>query len=1340
MTGLPRSASRQIQDSRVASRLAKSIEEWDSLFAYVLLGDPGSGKSWALIAESTRVAGLLVKAQDICDGVAIEPKLEQIVFIDALDEIKANSSDQSAMGTIRKWIHDRPNRKFRLACREADWRSDVDKAKFTQFTPDIEIVELHLDTFTEQEQIAALQLLGFELSSAQSFITSAKTNSIDGLLGNPLLLSLFASVIARGGDWPKSKTALYEAACNQLATESSPVHSQKTHLATGLIPNMIEGSGFLMALMLISGSPSINAIKLNEWQLQIPNLEAILKSNLFSSESGSYFPRHRSIAEYLGGKALANRINQGLPIGRVLAVICAVDGKPLQALRGLFAWTVIHLTGPREQLISIDPLALALNGDVVALAVAEKKTLLLSLERAVSDDPWLMKEVWITHPLGNLVGPEMSSTFTNLIKENNFGDGRQRFLWQVVFEALLNGLAMPELADTLYAYICNPRVQFAGRSQAYRCWERCVDKEKMHTLQLSLLDLITKNVIVDEYNWLLGHILSDLYPDKIDVQNVSEYLRKDSEVHFIGRYWYFLKNDLLNKSTPEDIRYIVNEWPSFSQKLDQILPPDEVLRFAGKAVAKALVNCGDTSTDEQLYSWLNLPVDRNWSSGADHKDLEIIADWFSNRPEVVKRLAAYELERRDASDSAAVFSWQLFGFLRGTTLPKDFFVWLLKQVTRLKSDELAREVFFKVASLPLDPKPEFDIPSLEQIESVEAENHWRTDAKKWLERFWYRPLGEWEQTYHLEEKTRRLKVQEQLNERALHYAPFLQSLISGVAPISVLAEVANAYMKRFSDIKSHTEEKRVAELLVTDESVAQSVIANFSTILNSVPLPSASELLKLRSQGKRHLGAPAFLLAADLAIQETADAFKHWSDDLAGSLCMMYLLDSAVRSDVWFYALMLSRPRVLAPILTQYILRSFQKKWPTELGHFQYIFFVGANPEIIPLILPEVLEEFPEKASQFNRRDLNATLLPALAHVNEAAAKKIINAKLANKKIDSMQRLSWLVRNLAYEESALDALIQFVGQNQLRARELLKVLHEQDHVKFLSAQLSETTLGSLIEHLGAFKAPQLRESGVQITDQESKTIEELIARLGDRATPVAQKELTRLYDHPRLSLWREDLLYTRRNQSLNLRESQFKTPSIAKIVNTLSGSNRPANQADMQAIFLDLVRNFETEARNGNSNTVRQFYRTVVGAGKTEAIPKVENDCRDLILDLIKPRIEGFHIQIDKETVQFGESRADIKLTLSLDQSRLTLPIEIKKDDSRELWVAQVTQLQQKYAIEPSSASFGIYLVLWFGHKTQANPSGVKPTSAAELASLLAAQVAPDDRAKIKICVVDLSK
>lgn len=87
------------------------------------------------------------------------------------------------------------------------------------------------------------------------------------------------------------------------------------------------------------------------------------------SEPESVDYAHRTTAEYLGAAWLADLVRNGMPFGRLQALM-GIGGHPAPELRGLHAWLAVHLALPEhvDRLIDADPYGVLTYGDAASLA------------------------------------------------------------------------------------------------------------------------------------------------------------------------------------------------------------------------------------------------------------------------------------------------------------------------------------------------------------------------------------------------------------------------------------------------------------------------------------------------------------------------------------------------------------------------------------------------------------------------------------------------------------------------------------------------------------------------------------------------------------------------------------------------------------------------------------------------------------------------------------------------------------------------------------------------------------------------------------------------------------
>ena len=379
----------------------RPLGEFRSTPAYVLLGDPGAGKTTEFDRESRETtelgdAALMLSAKDFIElDLDSHPEWrDRILFIDGLDEMRAGRDDSRVpLGEIRNRLDRLRPPGFRISCREADWLGHSDRRSLEAVSPGSRIAVLRLDELDDR-QVTELLLREHERTDPQEFIDRARQHGVGGLLVNPLTLRLLVDAVRHGGDWPDSRRRTLEMACRQIAAE----HNQEHRVATRPPPleTFVDAAGWLCALQLLSGiegyvPPSgvtahsfVSLTELGEppASLSRSDLEHALTTKLFRATGDGFVPLHRHVAEFLAGRYLAKLIADGLPARRVVSLMKGTtDDRVVTSLRALSAWLASDdrtrsLRRLRERLRGTPTLAAHLEsfceGDLQAASIDDK--------------------------------------------------------------------------------------------------------------------------------------------------------------------------------------------------------------------------------------------------------------------------------------------------------------------------------------------------------------------------------------------------------------------------------------------------------------------------------------------------------------------------------------------------------------------------------------------------------------------------------------------------------------------------------------------------------------------------------------------------------------------------------------------------------------------------------------------------------------------------------------------------------------------------------------------------------------------------------------------------------
>lgn len=179
----------------------------------------------------------------------------------------------------------------------------------------------------------------------------------------------------------------------------------------------------------------------------------------------------------------------------------------------------------------------------------------------------------------------------------------------------------------------------------------------------------------------------------------------------------------------------------------------------------------------------------------------------------------------------------------------------------------------------------------------------------------------------------------------------------------------------------------------------------------------------------------------------------------------------------------------------------------------------------------------------------------------------------------------------------------------------------------------------------------------------------------------------------------------------------------------------PATPADLQALVVQRLSDIEADLRGLDTYLVSQFWNML----SESPSPHDENFCRNLLLDKLRDRLKHLQIHATRESSAAANKRADVRAEFIRTDQRIALPIEVKKENHRELWTAWRDQLQSLYAIDPAADGYGLYLVIWFGHSPRPTPEGVKPVDASHMQDLIVERIPEAERHRLGALVLELS-
>lgn len=1323
--------------------------------AWVLIADPGAGKSAAFEALAHAEGGTCLSARDFIE-LGPPAGYSSPLFIDGLDEHTAGQEGtaQSALGLIRSRLLQLGTPKFRISCREADWRGSTDSAALQRLvthgsTANGTFSELHLEPLTEAQTIAFIRHhMPWDEAQARHFIRSAQRHDLAGLLDNPqTLLMLLKSVTPEQPQLPTSKLETYQRACAALVQEHNPEHVAATGHVLLTDADVLHAAGYLCAVMLLSGSAAIAKQPSLEHPTHVlvlrsllvnppdaPTLEACqaaIGTKLFAGTgSGHFVPRHRTVAEYLAATHVAQRLQAGLPLPRVLALMQGEDGGVVPALRGLHAWLAVAAGAQvRENLIDRDPLGLVLHGDVRDFTVTEKIRLLGALKREATRYTYFRSLAWNSKPFGALATPDMQPHFQAMLRSPERSPTHQAVL-DCVLDAMQHGHPMPELA---------PELEQVVRDKTYwlRIRQTALDTLCSHettpghvaTLR-QLLEDVGTGTVEDEHMDLRGKLLRRLYPQHLAATELWRWYLPMSSSH-VGDYWRFWYEFSRQDTPAEQATTLLDALLVSTLRLKAAGLDRELQSIFGTLLCKAIYEQGETIETQRLFAWLGLGLHQYHNSQLLPEHRSQIAAWLSAHPAQYKALLEHGISQLEQSSTPQIhWLYELQNRLCRADPPPDAPQWLLSLAAH-RNDDFGRQLLTE--SYNLTQQRDGVDAALELVTAWELRHPADAD---WIERAFlmcpYPPEASHQE--HIDwERQHEAQSKKQKEEELLFLRDHLPGLTGPEPHLGLLNHLGETY---FGDFNGGTPHARLLQALNADPHWVDMAMAGLLRCLERTDLPSADSIVAGHLKSSRyHLALPC-LAAMDLRYAgHGVAAFGGLSTPCLETLVAFRLTNDHDDAPPWFLHMVATQPDLVGGVMQRFMLRQITAKREHIWG-VQTLDRDDRYIDIARRIVPALVQALPARASKKQLLSV-AELIACLLHrLPRSTQEVLIESRLALSGMDVAQHAYWLTAGLLVNQAQyFEPLRAFLGHNQTRASHAFDLLHGLELGAAVIDNLPTQARALFIELLGARFAPSSPQRGVvahwvQRSDEVTRFVQTLIASLAAEATEAATQALSHLEQHVALKPWSERFRQAAYEQQIARRKALFQPASVDAVCKTLA-NRQPANSADLWALTVDHLTALADSIRHGSTNDYKQYW------DKDQKTPKIENACRNALLSFLKERLQTTGVNAEREGSYADNKRADIKVLFG----HWHIPVEVKCEWNSELWTAIRDQLIAKYSREAASEGYGIYIVFWFQGKLTGTPvdGGRKPTSPQELQQRLAATVPPELQSRIAVLVIDCS-
>ena len=161
------------------------LSEYANAATYVLIAEPGAGKTTAFKTEAARHGGTYVTVRDFLTFDGRPEWHDTTLFLDGLDESRAGTEDgRTPLDDVRRKLDRLGRPPFRLSCRWADWMAANDGDALKEVSPDGTVTVIRLDPLSDRN-IKDILANNHGVEDTDGFIEAARERGLYPLLTNP---------------------------------------------------------------------------------------------------------------------------------------------------------------------------------------------------------------------------------------------------------------------------------------------------------------------------------------------------------------------------------------------------------------------------------------------------------------------------------------------------------------------------------------------------------------------------------------------------------------------------------------------------------------------------------------------------------------------------------------------------------------------------------------------------------------------------------------------------------------------------------------------------------------------------------------------------------------------------------------------------------------------------------------------------------------------------------------------------------------------------------------------------------------------------------------------------
>ena len=1360
-TGIPLKRSFYQRDSFDEPRKVSPYELLKQGKSIVILGEPGMGKTYCLkqIARSSEQYIWVPPASFIRNPNRFKPKSpDQHLIIDGIDELAA-LQDTDVLHVVLTALAKVDCPKFLMSCRSAEWKHISLSRQIENdygVTPEV----LTLEGITREQAFKFLSDFTKD-RRARTILDYLDKVNLNRFYNNPLYLNLILGILGSGENVTMtSKYELYDRVSKVLLSEHNNANIETSRLGKLSIDEALDSAGAICASMLVTGKIYVTSnqqldkrdnnlcIDISEIE-SLPNASKaidVLNSSLF--KVADYKPRcripyHRSLAEFLAARWIANTLrDKELSRNRFLQSIM-VEAQFPASLRGMCAWLALHEEFT-DKVIETDPYGLVLYSDIERLPSAKIRMLIDELVVLDQKSPSFRNEDWSEYVPKGLVREDTTKSVEKVILNEEIGSQLKQLMVEAVKDSNQTSVFEKSLMEVLhklnasYTLRLNVLEILLAISNDVSYWTKIIKSLRRQNFSDStefcifILEEIgatkfpnslVSECILAETGFLKDRDRSGML-HSCSVSRLTNHFDVNSSVEILDRISSGIA-DFLNSEN--NVKSYNPSWECISSFCFPLL--------------ETIYKANSLDFGKLLY-WTMSIAPYGFSENLWRRGLDSI---LSDNTEFRRGLQSHHISIPCGRSYLELFRFRFAEISNSLELSFDDCCFHIEQVVNRqgsdKDDHLIWSALVSFRTLSIDELDHIANLSKTYIENNKELQSILTEQRE-------RSLASIDQSIDRSFERKDKSDDKKLNRRSKR-RELIQKNIKAFERgcIEEVVNCAKDYLgiNRYENYYSNPHERVTKEI---GSDLLSSALKGFRAVMHKEDFPSPEEVHDSYSRNRPKLYVYPILAALTEYVSDSV-TFQGVSDEmlLIGYLGLEYdwQLDYSIKEKLYV--------SLKSEVFRRFEESDIYRRWTEpqiKNGSFDYSNFLSStdhfqNPSVVIPIVVDWLQSY-DNISISDTKKLVSDLLYPKKHYSLLNKERLLEIALNRLGNDDNERATFWASVVFYLD--IEVFCKKVP-SRLKANENLiwnirdtstkKVYTDQDEVKKVDLELSGKQLHWIISNFRKKWKLIKYWPGELVGDRNpwdaSIYLQSCIERLGTNVDEPSRKLLDSLETKASDS-YSKGILVSKSTQKRARIQHNFQPLTLSCVKNLLNDT-KPSSPKDLQTLFLASLDKLQSKLVGDQVDTVKRFYTD-------SGVPRIENDCRDLIIGLLDGR-DRFNL-IPEYTAP-NRTRSDIGVVYG----DMSVQVEVKAQWNRNLWEGLNSQLTNAYTKEYKSGGYGVYLVLWFGRKTckgrylrhptfnKFHPAFRKgPLTSSQLNFMLTEDILVGSRDKIRVYVLDM--